>query len=79
MSSRRSYPIKIKVNGLEVKEVIIDPHYEVKHSKVINDELILELVNLMNGKFYVPTARKGDFQYFVADPLEPRGSKYRLV
>jgi hypothetical protein len=69
MSSRRVYPIKIKLNGLEVEEVIIDPHYELKHSKVINDELILELVSLMNGKFYEPSAIKGDFKYFVADPL----------
>jgi hypothetical protein len=77
--SRRSYPISIQVNGRSIVEVVIDSHYEIKHSGSIDDELILKLVNTLNGKFYKPEMEKGDFQYFVADPLEYLGTRYRLV
>jgi hypothetical protein len=41
---RRSYKTdSILVNGENYSEVIIDPHYEEKHSEHINDELILAL------------------------------------
>jgi hypothetical protein len=79
MTGRRSYPIQIVVNGKSINEVIIDSHYEQKHSETINDDLILELVRLLDGKFYKPQAQKSGFQYFVADPLLLRGLKYRLV
>lgn len=79
MSIRRSYPIKMTVNGRNIGEVVIDPHYEEKHSGTVNDDLILELVLLLNGKFYKPESQKSGFQYFVADPLVLRGLKYRLV
>lgn len=29
---RRNYKIDITVNGYAIKNVIIDPHYELKHS-----------------------------------------------
>ena len=67
------------VNGRSIDEVVIDPHYEQKHSKLMDDDLILELVGLLDGKFYEPQDQRSGFQYFVADPLELRGSKYRLV
>lgn len=47
---RRSYKIDpIVVNGRFYSEVIIDSHYEEKHSENITDELILSLVVLLNG------------------------------
>ena len=79
MNNRRSYPIKMTVNGKGINEVVIDPHYEEKHSGTINDDLILELVLLLDGKFYKPESQKSGFQYFVADPLMLRDLKYRLV
>jgi hypothetical protein len=79
MKKRRSYPIKVTVNGRKIIEVVIDPHYEIKHSAAIDDDVILGLVNLLNGKFYKPEAAKEGFQYFVADLLEFRGASYRLV
>ncbi len=79
MSLRRSYPVEITVNGRNIGEVIIDPHYENKHSDSVNDDLVLDLVKLLDGKFYEPTAARDGFQYFVADPLELEGNRYRLV
>lgn len=79
MTKRRSYPIKIEVNGRKIHEVVIDPHYEIKHSDSVNDDLILELVKLLDGKFYEAADAKGKFQYFVADPLDHQGVNYRLV
>lgn len=79
MIKRRSYPIEITVNGRRIHELVIDPHYELKHSSSINDDLILELVKLLDGKFYKPEVIKDGFQYFMADPLKYRGLNYRLV
>lgn len=79
MVHRRIYAVKMTVNGLSIKNVVIDPHYELKHSESINDQLILELVKLLDSKFYEPIQSKDGFDYFVADPLEYRGLKYRLV
>lgn len=76
---RRSYPIQVTINGRSIAEVVIDPHYETKHSGSINDQLILDLVRLLDGKFYRPEMVKGGFQYFVADPLDFQGASYRLV
>jgi hypothetical protein len=79
MSERRSYPTRLTINGCIVIEVVIDPHYEAKHADSIDDDLILELVKLLDGKFYKPEAEKDGFRYFVADPLEYMGDSYRLV
>ena len=79
MSDRRCYPARLNVNGREISEVVIDSHYEDKHADSINDDLILELVGLLVGKFFKPEAIKGDFQYFRVDLLEFNGRHYRLV
>ncbi len=79
MSKRRAYEIQINVNGIEINKVIIDPHYEIKHSKVINDEIIIDLVHLLNGKEFVPEKVDGQFQYFKSEPLILNSKKYRLI
>ncbi len=79
MTKRRSYPIRITVNGLPIEQVVIDPHYELKHAESVDDDLILELVTLLDGKFYEAAAAKDDFQYFVADLLDHAKRNYRLV
>jgi hypothetical protein len=63
---RRSYKINpIVLNGLIFYEVVIDPHYERKHSRHISDELILDLVLLLNGRFEIPVSTKDEFSFFV--------------
>ena len=79
MQDRRSYPIEMIINGRSINEIVIDPHYEDKHAESINDALIIELVQLLDRKFYKPQAIKPGFQYFVADPLMLHGIRYRLV
>jgi hypothetical protein len=79
MTKRRCYPIWITVNGLPIEQVVIDPHYELKHAESIDDDLILELVSLLDGKFYEAAMAKDGFQYFVADLLNHARKSYRLV
>ena len=77
--NRRSYKIDpIVVNGRFYSEVIIDSHYEEKHSDHINDELILILVKLLNGRFEVPVDIKDGFGYFVT-MIELNLKFYRLI
>jgi hypothetical protein len=39
MKRRRSYKMRLLVNGRPIEEVVIDPHYKIKHPD-IDDELI---------------------------------------
>lgn len=50
--SRREYLHSILVNGIKITKIVIDPHYEIKHSEVINDELIIKLVKTLDENFY---------------------------
>jgi hypothetical protein len=59
MSERRSYPLVIKINGRQIEEVVIDPHYEEKHPD-IKDSLILDLVGKLNGREFQPEERVGN-------------------
>lgn len=54
---RRSYEVNMSINGREIK------------SESITDDVILELVKKLNGGFYVPDARKDNFEYFKTDPV----------
>jgi hypothetical protein len=76
---RRSYKIDpIVVNGRFYSEVIIDPHYEENHSDHINDELIISLVMLLNGRFEIPVDCKEGYSYFVT-MIEMNLKFYRLI
>ena len=76
---RRSYRIdSVIVNGKGYSEVIIDSHYEEKHSGQINDELILALVLRLNGRYENPVGTQDNYSYFVT--MIDLGQKlYRLV
>ncbi len=51
-SLRRIYKITpITVNNISVVQVVIDPHFEKKHSASINDQLILNLVSQLDSWF----------------------------
>jgi len=77
--NRRTHEIRpIVVNGRICSEVIIDSHYEEKHSGYINDDLILELVLRLNGRFEIPVDVKDEFSYFVTI-IGLNHKHYRLV
>lgn len=59
--TRREYSISLTVNGRQINKVIIDPHYELKHSSSINDDVILDLVKLLAGGNFEPDMETGDF------------------
>ena len=76
---RREYDIEpITVNRTLINKVIIDPHYEQKHGGDIDDALILQLVNKLDGRFEVPVTVDEDFSYFVT-LLNLNRKQYRLI
>ena len=79
MNERRDYKISITVNSRAVNRVIIDPHYELKHGDSVNDEIILSLIQMLDGKTFTPEVENDGFQYFKTDPLELNGVRYRLI
>ena len=78
MSTRRRYPCRITVNQRVIHEIVIDPHYEVKHSHSMNDDLILLLVHELKNQHHEPVQRRSGFSYFVKE-LELNACLYRLV
>jgi len=60
-------------------ELVIDPHFEEKHSSSISDELIIELVKKLDGKFIFPEKVSAPFSYFVEDKVEHSGKLYKLI
>ena len=77
--SRREYKTSITVNEILVDKIIIDPHYEEKHSESINDEIILELVKTLDGKIFEADDEKEPYSYFVTDRIEYEGKLYKLI
>ena len=78
-SQRRSYPIRpIQVNDRKIVQVVIDTHYEKRHSKAMSDELILKLVAQLDGRKELPEANKGPYAFF-ATLLEHNSKQYRLI
>ena len=59
MMRRRRYQMHLVVNGRLIEEVVIDPHYEVKHPD-IDDGLILELMRRLDGKEFQSEERQGE-------------------
>ncbi len=76
--SRRFYAACCWVNGRQINEIAIDPHYEEKHPD-IHDELILNLVSVLNGNHYQAEERHEDWEFFSLDRIEYREKRYRLV
>ncbi len=67
------------VNGIAIREVIIDPHYQEKHSESVNDDIILNLVRALHGKTFEPDGENPPYRYFVTDGIEYRKKCYRLI
>ena len=77
---RREYHVDLTINGRHLKKLIIDPHYEVKHSESVSDEIIIELVKALDGGFFqIETVDSQGFQYFVEDHMELNGKLYKLI
>ncbi len=78
--ARREYSIDLTINGRHLKKLIIDPHYEDKHSESVSDEIIVELVKELDGGFYrVEKVDSQGFQYFVEDHMELNDKLYKLI
>ncbi|PWU19510.1 MAG: hypothetical protein C5B49_05680 [Bdellovibrio sp.] len=76
---QRKYTIDpIIVNGIQIVQVVIDPHYEEKHQRYMNDELILELVKELNGRNELPESTTGRYSYF-ATLIELGQRQFRLI
>jgi hypothetical protein len=76
---RREYDISIVFNEIEIKKVIIDPHFELKHAESITDEIILQLVQLLNGQELEPDDVKPPYSYFTLEGMDVDGKLYKLV
>jgi hypothetical protein len=78
-SEQRIYKIDpITVNGVNIVQVIIDPHYEEKHHSYMSDELILKLIKQLDGREELPETKTDRYAYF-ATLIEFEEKKYRLI
>lgn len=67
------------INKRRITKVIIDSHYEDKHSESIDDKIILRLVEKLDGKLFEPEDRNGLYSYFVTDKIELDQKPYKLI
>ena len=79
MNARKEYQLLVEINGRKLTRVVIDQHYQENHGESITDELILELVQTIDGEVFTVDSVRGDFQYFVAEPVFDEMLPYRLV
>lgn len=78
MGYRNEYKKSIRFNGLKLTRVLIDQHYTESHPEM-SDELILELVDALDGGVFPVLEEKGGFQYFVVQPVIHEEAPYRMV
>jgi hypothetical protein len=76
---RNGYLVRMTVNGVKIRKVIIDPHYKKKHSASITDDIFLELVKTLDGKYFDADDEKNPFLYFVTDKIGYNGKYYKLI
>lgn len=76
---RRTYNVDINVNGFAIKRVIIDSHYELKHRESVDDKIILQLVEKLDGGEFRAIDNEDEFLYFVNDKIQLGGKFYKLV
>ena len=75
----RSYLILIEFNGILYTELMIDPHYELKHKGSISDGIIIELILTLHKSFINEQARSiGGYSFYEVD-VNVRNKLYRLV
>ncbi len=76
--SRREYKVSLEFNDMLIKKVIIDTHYEIKHASSINDEIILQLVQKLDGEVVFPDAVNPPFSYF-SQQIKMNGKMYKMI
>ncbi len=75
---RREYKVNIEFNDVRITKVIIDSHYEEKHSSSVNDKIILQLVQKIDGLALFPDAVKPPYSYF-SQEIRLDGKLYKMV
>ncbi len=79
MKDRRSYPTFLWMNHTLINEIIIDSHYEENHADHMSDELILNLVDSLQGKRFRLHSKKREYRYYVFESHVYLEKSYRLV
>ncbi len=77
--SRREYKTNIVINEIRISKIIIDPHFEEKHKFSINDEIIIRLVESLNGGEFEPETINPPFEYYKGERIKFDGKLYRLI
>jgi hypothetical protein len=77
--SRREYATDIVINEIRITRIIIDPHFEVNHKSSINDEIIIQLVESLDGGEYEPEKIDSPFEYYKGEQIKLNGKLYRLI
>ena len=77
--SRREYKTDIVINEIRITKIIIDPHFEEKHKSSINDEIIIRLVEGLNGMKFTAESVSPPFKYYKRDRIFLDGKYYRLI
>ena len=75
---RREFEVDIMFNDTRIKKVIIDPHYEKKHASSMNDALILQLVQKIDGLLIYAELIKWPYGYF-SEEIRFNGKLYKLI
>lgn len=79
---RRVYQLDkpLFINFRHYSKIVIDPHYEEKHSDTIDDQIVIKLVKQMDQEVHLPQSTDDEgFSYFVREDLELNGKSYRLI
>lgn len=76
---RREYATRLTINNRKIEKIIIDSHYEEKHSASVDDETIIALVKQLDGRVVEAEKLAGAFSYFATDKMVFDGKLYKLV
>ena len=78
-ANQKTFKIKpITVNGTRIVQVVIDAHYQENHRDHMSDELILNLVQELDGRRELPETKTDRYSYF-ATLIEYSEKQYRLI
>ncbi len=78
--NRRQYHVEVMINGRHLSLLVIDPHYLVKHSSSVTDQIIINLVQMLTGRWFLPEdIDSNGFEYFVEDGMKLAGKTYKLI
>lgn len=63
----KQYPFFATINGFKIKFILIGRHYLKKYSAYMNDNLIIELANYLNGQTFPVDSSFDGIEYYAAD------------